>query len=216
MFRGFRWSEWQDLNLRPPRPERGAFQLLGRLGGRNARRRDSMMLPSRSSSFTAKQGFESLAPTLRECPSEICRLLPPALPGPNVREDCSVVITSTLLKAWVGGDGPETPTSCHSDHHLAQITTFTGTDCGTVLLGACRSIATHHGMIASSSRSSAARRWRGRSAASDASDWLSQRCIEGFFEGRNVAIEYRWAESYMNRKFRSQKSRTFPSAVATL
>ena len=39
---------------------------------------------------------------------------------------------------------------------------------------------------------------------------------EGFFEGRNVAIEYRWAESYMNRKFRSQKSRTFPSAVATL
>jgi len=38
---------------------------------------------------------------------------------------------------------------------------------------------------------------------------------EGFFEGRNVAIEYRWAESYMNQ-FRSQKSRTFPSAVATL
>ena len=38
---------------------------------------------------------------------------------------------------------------------------------------------------------------------------------EGFFEGRNVAIEYRWAESYMNQ-FRSQKSRTFQSAVATL
>src|SRR5262245_52688715 len=24
------WSEWQDLNLRPPRPERGALQVLGR------------------------------------------------------------------------------------------------------------------------------------------------------------------------------------------
>jgi hypothetical protein len=36
--------------------------------------------------------------------------------------------------------------SCHSDHHLAQITTFTGTDCGTFLLGACGSIATHHGI----------------------------------------------------------------------
>src|SRR5215469_14434068 len=25
IFRGFLWSEWQDLNLRPPRPERGAL-----------------------------------------------------------------------------------------------------------------------------------------------------------------------------------------------
>ena len=30
MFSGFLWSEWQDLNLRPPRPERGA--LPSRLG----------------------------------------------------------------------------------------------------------------------------------------------------------------------------------------
>src|SRR5207245_10339783 len=49
-----------------------------------------------------------------------------------------------LLQALAGsgseprsGRGGRRFKSCHSDHHLAQITTFTGTECRTVLLGHC-------------------------------------------------------------------------------
>src|SRR5215471_2578527 len=57
MFSGFLWSEWQDLNLRPPRPERGALpdcatlrlEVRSYIGGRHSlQARPSPTLPAQA------------------------------------------------------------------------------------------------------------------------------------------------------------------------